>query len=265
MQPTSSAMFFLVSAMACSLPAAVFALPINPSEFRLSTHSSIVSWISFKRITVLISKSQYGSVKALEAFHDQIKGLNAPTHAKPHYQVAIAKHAEYEDTAQALASTTHQRHEAVVAEKKLENAHLKALRSSKDPNHKVAKARQAINNHYLDVLCDPSSANHKIALARQAKKDAFLVALHDPLNRNHKKALALQKKKDKFNIELTCNEAVGHNKAEWLQGMKDNDALALVDSNHPDHLLAKIGESSKNDAILKEYGWKPAPKSASKF
>jgi len=30
-------------------------------------------------------------------------------------------------------------------------------------------------------------------------------------------------------------------------------------------LLAKIGESSKNDAILKEYGWKPAPKSASKF
>jgi len=65
---------------------------------------------------------------------------------------------------------------------------------------------------------------------------------------------------------LTDNDAVVHNNAEWLQGMKDNDALALVDSNHSDHILAKIGESSKNDAILKEYGWKPATKrSASKF
>jgi len=208
MQLTPSATFFLISAMACSLPAAVFSLPVNPSEFRLAAHSSIVSWISFETITILISKSQYGSVKALEALHDQIKGLNTPTHVELHYQVAIAKHAEYEDTAQALASTTHQRHEAVVAEKKLENAHLKALRSSKDPNHKVAKARQAINNHYLDALYDLSSADHKIALARQAKKDAFLIALHDTLNRNHKKALALQKKKDKFNIELTCNDAM---------------------------------------------------------
>jgi len=112
-------MFFLISATAYSPPAAVFALPANPSEFRLATHSSIVSWISFNRITMLISKSQYGSVKALEALHDQIKGLNTPTHVEPHYQVAIAKHAAYKDTAQALASTTHQRQEAVLAEKKL--------------------------------------------------------------------------------------------------------------------------------------------------